>query len=628
MYVSNIKIQNYRNFINFEIDLKPFTLIIGENNSGKTNLLNALCLIFSQDITFYKKRVLECEDINCQVVCKFKEEILNDSIDADKVIFPGVVVDVEMRDFSDDQEAVVGDWFIDKELSKAQLTYVFRIKGSFDKSKWIMQCREDLKKKEKWDKESEEDFQRRKIDSINFPIKNYEYLIFGGHDHSKRVDFYFLGMLRMELLDALRDPRRELIASRDYRLLYKVLNNRDERCFSEIQDVLIKLRSLIKVSSELKKIKKDIKDYLDKISLHEKELDNQVEFQFSSPECCEILKKISLIYGNNPVNVERNGLGRNNLLYLSLVLSHLTADNSPIDNIFFRLVGIEEPEAHLHPQLQDHLAKNIKDETGNSKDMQIILTSHSTNIAAKLDLDDTVILYKDESNNINKHYILQGFGDSAEEKKIVRYLKKYLNATNSAMFFARKIIFVEGISEELLVPILFKMNTKKTLEQIGCNIVDVKGVAFKNFLEIVEKGYFIRCLVLTDSDPGTKYENRVEKLKDDYAQVSSIDIQATSLSTFEKDIIETNKKDMSKEILFKALVQTRPQKGKEFVEKYKNSDFSIDEFFRLIETYKSEFAFNLAEELKGNNVVFNLPTYIKNGFNFLMKETENVQAEK
>jgi len=104
---------------NFEIDLKPFTLIIGENNSGKTNLLNALCLIFSQDITFYKKRVLECEDINCQVVCKFKEEILNDSIDADKVIFPGVVVDVEMRDFSDDQEAVVGDWFIDKELSKA-----------------------------------------------------------------------------------------------------------------------------------------------------------------------------------------------------------------------------------------------------------------------------------------------------------------------------------------------------------------------------------------------------------------------------------------------------------------------------------------------------------------------------
>lgn len=624
MYVSNIKIQNYRNFINFELDLKPFTLIIGENNSGKTNLLNALCLIFSQDITFYKKRALEYEDINCQVVCKFKKEILDDSIDVDKVIFPEIVVDVEMRDFSDDQEAVVGDWFIDKKLSIAQLTYVFRIKGSFDKDKWVMQCREDLKKKEKWDKESEKDFKRRKIDSINFPIKNYEYLIFGGHDHSKRIDFYFLGMLRMELLDALRDARRELMASRDYRLLYKILNNRDERCFSEIQDILIKLQSLIKVSSELKKIKKDIKDYLDKISLHEKELDNQVEFQFSSPECCEILKKISLIYGNNPVNVERNGLGRNNLLYLSLVLSHLTADNSPIDNIFFRLVGIEEPEAHLHPHLQDHLAKNIKDEAGGSKDIQIILTSHSTNIAAKLDLDDTVILYKDESNNINKHYILQGFGDSAEEKRIVRYLKKYLNATNSAMFFARKIIFVEGISEELLVPILFKMNKKKTLEQIGCNIVDVKGVAFKNFLEIVEKGYFIRCLVLTDSDTGTNYENRAEKLKDDYTQVSSIDIQATNLSTFEKDIIESNKEDVSKEILFKALVQTRPQKGKEFADRYKNTDFATDDFYCLIEAFKSEFAFNLAEELKSEDIVFNVPTYINNGFKFLMKEMENV----
>jgi len=628
VYVSNIKIQNYRNFLDFGVSLKPFTLIIGENNSGKTNLLNALCLIFSQDITFYKKRVLEYEDINCEAVYNFKTKIADDTIDADKIMFPEVVVDVEMTDFDDNQEAVIGDWFINKELTKAQLTYVFRIKGSFDRVKWINQCRDDLKRIKQEDKEPEDVFKRRKIDSINFPVKNYEYLIYGGNDHSKRVDFYFLGMLRMELLDALRDARRELMASRDYRLLYKVLNNRDERSFSEIKDVLIKLQSLIKNSLELKKIKKDIKDYLDKISLYEREVDNQVEFQFSSPECSEILKKISLIYGENPVNVERNGLGRNNLLYISLILSHLTTGDSPVDNIFFRLVGIEEPEAHLHPHLQDHLAKNIKKEVGNSRELQIVLTSHSTNIAAKLDLDSTVILYKDEGNNISKHYLLQGFGDSAEEKRIVRYLKKYLDATNSAMFFARKVIFVEGISEELLVPILFKMDKKKTLEQIGCNVVDVKGVAFKNFLEIVRKGYFIRCLVLTDSDSGTKSENRANSLKTDYKQIPSIDVQTTDSPTFEKDIINSNKADENKNILFKALAQTRPEKGKEFIKKYEKTDFSTDDFFKLIEEYKSEFAFNLAEELNRKDVAFNIPSYIKDGFNFLMNESKDVKTEK
>jgi putative ATP-dependent endonuclease of the OLD family len=62
MYISNLKIKNYRNFLDLEINVKPFTVIIGENNSGKTNLLNALGLIFSGEIAFFKKRTLEVDD--------------------------------------------------------------------------------------------------------------------------------------------------------------------------------------------------------------------------------------------------------------------------------------------------------------------------------------------------------------------------------------------------------------------------------------------------------------------------------------------------------------------------------------------------------------------------------------
>ena len=64
MIIEKLTIENYRNFRSFEIELKRFNLIIGENNIGKTNLLNALGLIFSPDITFYQKRNLEVDDIN------------------------------------------------------------------------------------------------------------------------------------------------------------------------------------------------------------------------------------------------------------------------------------------------------------------------------------------------------------------------------------------------------------------------------------------------------------------------------------------------------------------------------------------------------------------------------------
>ena len=68
VYIKKLTIQNYRNFGDpaFELPLKQFTLILGENNVGKTNLLNALCLLFGQDISVAQSRMLQLEDLNFQ----------------------------------------------------------------------------------------------------------------------------------------------------------------------------------------------------------------------------------------------------------------------------------------------------------------------------------------------------------------------------------------------------------------------------------------------------------------------------------------------------------------------------------------------------------------------------------
>lgn len=444
-------------------------------------------------------------------------------------------------------------------------------------------------------------------------------------------------MLKFEFLDAMRDAKTQLIASGDYRLLYKVLTNLGGGKFEDIKAVLELLKDEVDKNLTLKGLRTQISTFLKRTSLVENDDFNRVAFEFSKIEETEILKKLSLVYGDAPVTVERNGLGRNNLLYISLILSHLIAiaDNSTC----FRIIAIEEPEAHLHPHLQEHLAKSLHTLTNGN--LQIIITSHSTHVTSKLDLSNTVVVFNDkEKHLVSNHYILNNFANSkgkldAEARHSIRYLARFLDATKSTMFFARKLILVEGIAEQTLVPVLFERTYGRTIEKDGISIVNVNGVAFEHFLKILRNGYFIKCLVLTDSDSNTKQRKRAENLKDEFKDFNTIvDIQSTQTSTFEIEIIEENKKlESSRDTILRAISMTRPVSGSEEFAKSFKQHLNTDSFFGLIETknakgektgdYKSEFATNLEcllreiiePEYKHDFVV---PKYIRDGFSFLV----------
>jgi len=592
--------------------LKPFTLIIGENNVGKSNLLNAIGLIFSQDLSVFRRRVLEIDDINYYAVQSFKERIADKEVSPEKIVFPEVRIDVTLTKMNDSQKAVVADWFINDELTKAKITYLFSVKGTFDKEAWIENQRKKLKKKMG---DANGDYNK-----IDFPIEEYRYSIFGGDDSSNECQQYLLRMLKMEYLDALRDAEQELVASGSTRLLYRVLTQSDVSEYEDIREALIGLESAVKKNEALEDVKERIGILLSRLSLVADEDENSIDFRFSSPETSELLKKISLIYGANPIDVSRNGLGRNNLLYIALILSHLSAKDKRGSDTYFRCIGIEELEAHLHPQLQDHLAENIESiHKDDSSNMQLLLTSHSTHIASKLNLKNTVILYNDEiSKRIRGHYVLDGLDLMVkEDKKSIRYLSKFIDATKSRLFFAQKLILVEGISEKILVPVFFKNHFKQSLEQYGYEVINVQGVAFCHFLKIIVNGYFIKCLVLTDSDFGKKTENRARDLKANFEDGKLIKVKVSKSCTFEKDLIKANKKGKGKEVLLKALKVTRPMIGKELEEKYEDKDIVVDEIFNEIKDYKSEFALNLKRRLEKDGKGFSIPAYITDGFDFL-----------
>ena len=154
--------------------------------------------------------------------------------------------------------------------------------------------------------------------------------------------------------------------------------------------------------------------------------------------------------------IKNNGLGYNNLLFISLILAKIQMERSASmgDNAkIFPIMAIEEPEAHLHPSMQfkflQFLEKNLND---HKQARQVFITSHSTHITSAVDLDSIICLYEDVDGIQRVGYPGSVFSDKKDDQDSKIYVKRFLDATKSNMLFANRIIFVEGISEQLLFP--------------------------------------------------------------------------------------------------------------------------------------------------------------------------------
>ncbi|MEP6934376.1 MAG: AAA family ATPase, partial [Nitrospirota bacterium] len=329
MYVKNLRIKNTRNFCDppFTMDLRPFTLIFGENNIGKTNLLAAISLLFSQEISVIELRNLEMDDINYLTVIAFKKQVADRSIEADKVVFPEVEIHATLSDIQDEQHPVVGDWYSNTDLTEGCVTYRFSVRGNFRRNEWIEEQREAVATRKAKDEKANPEFGVGSENSdcsryVDFPIGEYRHTTYGGGRPSNECESWLLRMLRVEILDALRDAERELVAGGDQRLLFRVLRQSGDARYTDVKRLLEDLKRAIDLDPSLAEIKKEVQKVPKLVSLDTPGEDHSIGLQFAAPEAVEILKKIGMTYGANPITVARNGLGRNNLLYVAEASNH------------------------------------------------------------------------------------------------------------------------------------------------------------------------------------------------------------------------------------------------------------------------------------------------------------------
>ncbi len=203
------------------------------------------------------------------------------------------------------------------------------------------------------------------------------------------------------------------------------------------------------------------------------------------------------------VPIDHNGLGYNNLIniYMLIKLKELRVGKD------FRILCLEEPEAHLHPAMQYKLFKYLKKLDAEKKlNQQIFVTTHSSNISAVAGIDNMFMMAYNRSvtpqDCINQSLELQ-FKDEGEKKQkseAKKHLAKFLDVTRSDMLFADKVILVEGIAERLLLP-YFMEKCGYAYEDEHVSIVEIGGKHFEHFVELFNGNALKKkVLCITDKD--------------------------------------------------------------------------------------------------------------------------------
>ena len=204
-------------------------------------------------------------------------------------------------------------------------------------------------------------------------------------------------------------------------------------------------------------------EYLDRFSIGDDTLTGSIGVARST-ELGQILEKLELRL-DPPANLDLptpRGLGFNNVLFMAtelLLLGEATTGVVP-------LLLIEEPEAHLHPQMQLRLMDFLDDKcTRRDSSVQVLLTTHSPNLASKVDLESVTLMHKGKAFSLASDC-------TKLDRSDYRFLRRFLDVTKANLFFAKGVIIVEGDAENILLPLLAEL-LERSFSKNGVSVVNV-----------------------------------------------------------------------------------------------------------------------------------------------------------
>ncbi|QYJ82697.1 ATP-dependent nuclease [Shewanella aegiceratis] len=447
MYIRKVTINNYRSFRFFEAQLQQLTVVIGENDTGKTNFFTALSLPLSGNLIDFNQKRLSVSDINKDSVIDFLTSVVNDDTEENQLKkIPKVSVTVEFADPKDAYEtALLAKWIVaDGDNETYKIRYDFKPKDDKD-------LLEVVKKS----------LAGKTLDDINWftlPVELYDYQVVSVNNE-KPIAYSDLKHVSLHSINAERDDFSESSSMKSNsiftKLLMNTLNDDDKgqinTAYSEFFSAIEKTETFDKVIGT----NDDFENYDSIIK--------QLECTPNLPNLKNILSNITLKYGNE--FLYQKGLGQRNLIYILILFAYYKSCGDT-----FNLCCIEEPEAHLSVNNLRLVRDFIEKSSSNSGSLvQTIISTHNPSIINKLKISNVLAFTGEKAISL-----------SDTPTKLVDYLRKRPNFDILKLLFANKVILVEGPTEEMLISTY--LSKQPALNDI--DIIPIGQRGYATFLDI------------------------------------------------------------------------------------------------------------------------------------------------
>lgn len=507
MYISKIRIKNFRllketTLLLSEDKKQDLSLLIGRNNSGKTSFI----MLFDK---FYRSESFKFDFDDFPI--SIREKILNIN-EATLIEELSIQMILEIKYDKKDSLENISDFILDLDPSINVVKILFEC--SIDKDLLL----KDLEKVKSDHKKYIEKNLSRYLES------KYVYIF------EDDVDLEIANRQKNKLIRKEISSVRKLI---NFQVIHAKRNvassetgGNGKRALSELTTQYFNNEN--KVSSD------DFFEINDAISKMDTILDKEYENHFnvflgnakkflnindlrvvSDLESKHLFSNYSkIVYGDGISNLPENlnGLGYLNILFLLLKIEvkkkYFLEEKKDLNLLF-----IEEPEAHTHPQMQYIFSQKIQDiirEINGEINLHTFISTHSSHIVSQCNFEDIrYFKYDEDEKNIeikNFYSELKLKYVSEAEKDYFKFLRQYLTLYTSELFFAQKVIFIEGISERMLLPYFINEYDKlipdnepeKKISSQNISIIEVGANAkiFAHFLEFLG----IKVLIITDID--------------------------------------------------------------------------------------------------------------------------------